>query len=111
MEKKIGMVGMGRIQNGVMVFTDATGKGFATKLNKPVVRHEPAIKNEVHTVEEALDVPDFMKNRKKEIAAPAKVYQFPTKGGDAWKSIPEKLVDLEITAIKSIAKPFIKYFF
>lgn len=66
MENKTnGMVGMGKYQNGVMTFVDATGKGFAKKISTPVVRREPAVKFEVSTIkeEETLDVPSFMKNR------------------------------------------------
>lgn len=74
MENKLGMVGMGRIQNGVMVFADATGKGFAKKVSRPaevkpevqpVVYREPAVKQGVSMIkEDVVDVPDFMKHRR-----------------------------------------------
>lgn len=68
MENKIGMVGKGRVVNGRIVFTEVlTGKGFSANVSKPVVRHEPAIKNEVIVAKEVIDVPNFIKNRKRTV--------------------------------------------
>lgn len=75
-----GMVGMGRMQNGVMTFVDATGKGFAKKLSTPVIHREPAIKNEVSMIEDVqIDVPSFMKNRVRHTpVVESNVVHFPT---------------------------------
>jgi hypothetical protein len=70
---KIGMVGKGRVVNGRIIFTEVlNGKGFNTAVSTsnrpvaevkpavtPVVRREPAVRNEVSMI----DVPSFMKNR------------------------------------------------
>jgi hypothetical protein len=93
MENKLGMVGAGRVQGGVMVFADATGKGFAKKISSPVVRREPAVVSEVIVAPvlaetkkaKEVDVPAFMKNRKPAKKETNNVVPFPTKGGDVKK--------------------------
>ena len=66
MENTRTRVGIGRIQNGVMTFMDATGKGFTKTISQPVVQQ--TTKEEVSMEKKevvALNVPEFMKNRTK----------------------------------------------
>jgi hypothetical protein len=66
MKNKLGMVGMGKVTNGVMTFVDATGKGFSKTIARPVVTEN--IKEEITMDKKEvfeLDIPEFMKDYKK----------------------------------------------
>jgi hypothetical protein len=65
MENKLGMVGMGKVTNGVITFVDATGKGFSKSVSRPVVQETIEEEVIVEKTPEILDVPYFMKNRVK----------------------------------------------
>jgi hypothetical protein len=68
---KVGMVGIGRVVNGRITFTDASGKGFSRPVVKEVVKEEviaPVVMAKKEKEEIVLDIPDFMKNRKRKPA-------------------------------------------
>lgn len=126
MMNKTGMVGVGRIQNGVMMFTDATGKGFAKSISRPAAPAiEETIKEEVVVTvkEEVLTVPSFIQEyskRKQELASKVIYVNF-NKGEEVeeekeMEDIGEKVVEVidgAVDAVKKVIKrnPVFKYFF
>lgn len=107
------LIGIGKVQNGRIMFSTVEGKGFSRPVSspaievKPVVRTAPAIKpNPVYMVEE-LDVPEFMKNRKPAPKGEVIEVDF---GGEK-KSEPELIMDELIVAGKWVLKPLKNFFF
>lgn len=125
MMNKTGMVGVGRITNGVMTFTDATGKGFAKSISRPAAPIQETIKEEVVvTVKtEVIDVPDFLKVaiQKRKQEQNKVVYVNFNKGEEVeveeeTEDIGDKLVEVldnAADAVKKVIKrnPVFKYFF
>jgi hypothetical protein len=127
MENKIGMFGKGVVENGVIKFIGADGKGFI----KPVsVRREPAVINQVSIIEEevimdkqveALDIPEFMKDaiKKRKQEQRKVIYVNFSKEEEQEEEVVDvgdKLADFiddAADAVKKVIKrnPVFKYFF
>lgn len=120
---KLGMVGMGRVVNGQMVFATADGKGFTRSIKREVAEVE------VPVVEikkggngggprdprpEVLDVPDFMKeySRKKQAAKKVVHVQFPQHNTEEVDSVGDYVEALD-SKVKSKVRSskLYKFFF
>jgi hypothetical protein len=107
------LMGIGKVQNGRVMFTTVDGNGFSRPAAKPVVEvKEEVVVAPVIKKEETLDVPSFMKNR---AARPVAYVEYGTvievdfrKDDDEYMELPVgafiKAVEKTLTAVESGAK-------
>lgn len=127
MENKLGMVGMGRVVNGRVMFSTVDGQGFSAPVTKQVgfVANEEAAKEVMVEApiiykQEDIDVPEFMKARSQVLRKERNKVIHVDFGYQEEEeivavksevSLPEQAVEEMITAGKRFLRPIKNYFF